>query len=289
MQEEEGLPLPDAVLESARSVVGEIGSVRELHGLSGRTVAAVDGARGTVVAKGPASAMEVVLARQLGETLRDQGVRLVRAHEVVQIAGSGPWLVLEHLGRPLPRPLWGGLAVMTALRRLHRSPVQLVAGHTDRYRPRWDADLTTRARSMLDDDDAVGRALGSLQELARPLWRESHVLHGDPNPHNWRLDDEGGLVLVDAERLTVGSPAIDVAIAIPGLPDVVAVRRALADYGASAPSVQDVLIAKVWTVVELAATAAPGSPAAELVLGLVPDLARWLEGVVIPATGPSER
>jgi thiamine kinase-like enzyme len=89
----------------------------------------------------------------------------------------------------------------------------------DPFRPGWTEDMTNTvlgcfARSM--------KAQVLLERLrkAQTLWQHMNFLcciTGDPNPTNWCVRDDGKLVLVDWERFGYGTPAVDLAILMPGL------------------------------------------------------------------------
>lgn len=268
--------LPPAVLAAVTPHTGTVRAVEPLGGLSGRTVAAVHGSLGSVVVKGPVSPVEVAAATDLAGPLARSGVRVPRTLASPDASGA-TWLVTEHLPRALPRHRWGGDPhVLDALRGLHSLAPELVENLPDRYRPRWDAPLTAAACESLAADDATAGRLADLAGRAGGLFAAGRVICADANPLNWRLDTDGRPVLVDWERLTVASPAIDVATVIPGLPDRRTAGVVASAYGADAVTADEVMLAKAWTVVELAATAAPGSAAREVVEQIRAPFLEWL-------------
>jgi len=270
--------VPEAVLAAARAVVGEPRRGENLGGLSGRRVVALHGDGATVVVKGPAPAAEVAVMRDLAPGLARLGVRTPRLHAVVE--AEGPWLLMEHLPDPLPQERWGAdPEVLAVLRRLHAAPVEPVLALPGRYRPRWDRDLTDAATRALALDGATSDRLDRLASRSAALFEPRGVVSGDPNPRNWRLAPDGAPVLLDLERVTVASPAVDLAILLPGLPDRRAAEAVVAGYGAAAPRVEDVLLAKAWTVVELAAAAETGSDAHEVVTTFREPFLTWLAAV----------
>lgn len=283
--------LPAAVATAAARHTGGIRSIEPLGGLSGRMVVAVHGQRGSVVAKGPVTRVEVAVATDLVAPLARCGVRAPRTLAVVDSAGDD-WLLMEHLPRALPRERWGADAqVLDVLWGLHSMPPALVEHLADRYRPRWDSSLTAAAGAALDADRATAGRLADLAERAGNLFAADRVISGDPNPLNWRLDDHDRPVLVDWERITVASPAIDLAIVMPGLPDRHAADAAVVAYGDGALTADDILLAKAWSVVELAATAAPVSAAGTVIDQIRTPFLTWLETVVCaswPASRPLE-
>ncbi len=269
--------LPEEVLAALRAEVGAIASVDALGGLSGRTVAAVHGARGSLVVKGPAAAPEVAVATDLAAVLTDRGVRTPRTL-VIETAASAAWLLMEYLPEPLPRERWGAdERVVGVLRALHSVPVDLVAGVGGRYRPGWDAALTSAAVTALDGDAALTDRLSRLAARSAHLFEPVAVVSGDPNPLNWRVDSSGAPVLLDWERLTLAHPAVDLGILLPGLADGEGAAAVAAVYGDPDLSAEDLLLAKAWSVVELAATAEPGTDARELIESIRDAVLSWFE------------
>lgn len=99
--------------------------------------------------------------------------------------------------------------------------------------------------------------LAVLQREAAPLFTARSVISGDPNPLNWGLSGDGELVLMDWERIGLGHPALDVAITMPGLPGLAEFERPALAYRSndgSEVSARRLMLAKLWTVVELLAS-----------------------------------
>ncbi len=268
--------LPPAVVAAAAPHTGTVRATEPLGGLSGRTVAAVHGTLASVVVKGPVSSVELAAATDLARPLARSGVRTPRTLAVSEASGEA-WLVMEHLPRALPRHRWGADPhVLRALRGLHSLPREPVERLHGRYRPRWDAPLTAAACETLAVDDATGARLADLAQRAGSLFVASRVISGDANPLNWRLDAEDRPVLVDWERITVASPAIDLATVVPGLPDRRTAGAVVSAYGDDTITVDELLLAKVWTVVELAATAPSESAARGVVEQVRTPFLEWL-------------
>lgn len=271
------LSLPEEVLEAAVARTGWPVRVARLGGMSGRTVARVHGDAGSVVAKGPVLEREAGAARWLAEPLARYGVRTVRVFSVLDTGRTGTWIVMEYLAAALPRERWGSdIEVIATLRAMHQVPRGTVANLAHRYRPKWDDATTVDAGRALGTDRVLIHRLTELAERAQPLFEEQNAIVGDPNPLNWRLDEDGHPVLVDLERLTVATPAIDLAIVMPGLPDRESAAEMIRRYGAGVVKVDDVLLAKAWSVVELAATAPHGSPASHVVTQIRASFLSWL-------------
>lgn len=270
--------LPSEVLSAAGVRTGRVARVERFGGLSGRVVAGVHGTNGSVVVKGPSPAAEVEVARRLPELLARHGVRIPKVFCVLDTADAGTWIVMQYLPRPLPRDRWGAdEQVIATLRSLHTIPPDTVDNLPERYRPKWDDSMTAGAAATLGTDDAVISRLTVLAERAQPLFDEQCVVSGDPNPLNWRVNDESDPILLDLERISLATPALDLAIALAGLPDRASAAAVISAYGAGAPTVDEVLLAKAWSVAELAAKAVHDSLAHDAIMQLRPALLPWLE------------
>lgn len=274
--------LPDDVVTAVVDLVGAPQAVEELGGLSARRVVAVQGTRERVAVKGPVDPPELAVAGQLGQVLRRQGVPLPETLSTIAASDGGVWLVLESLPDPLPRDRWGAdPETLTALSRLHSVDPSVLDGLPGRYQPRWD-DRLDRAGAILGLGPAEREVVDGLGTNAHRLTEPSRVVSGDPNPLNWRLDASGGVVLVDWERITVASPALDLAIMLPGFPDLATARDAVVRYRSfgGAPVVpDDLLVAKAFTVLELAAESGEGSAAGGVVEQVAPSFRAWLRAL----------
>ncbi|WP_420111192.1 phosphotransferase family protein [Pseudactinotalea sp.] len=270
--------VPTEVEHAVADLVGDAEARTPLGGMSGRVVLAVRGRRDVVV-KGPVQASEAAVAGALGARLRRHGVPVPVPLDVVSTATQGTWLVLEYLPDPLPRHRWGAdPAALALLSRLHHVPARVLDTLTGRYLPRWDDEMTVAASAVVELGAHEG-LLRRLQERWRAATAAGRVVSGDPNPLNWRLSGDGEPILLDWERLTLASPALDLAIMLPGLPtpsQATAIARAYERAGGDVVDGTEVLVAKVFTVLELAAAATPGSAAFDAVRGVAPDLSRWM-------------
>ena len=251
-----------------------------LSGMGGRSVHRVEGGRGAVVVKAGAAAREAFFYRHLAPRLPDT-VR-VPACEVYDGAG-GPYLLLEELAA-LPPDRWAGPEVYDVLVALHGvpGPVEL----PDPFVPRWSADLAAGVVT----DPAVARVLELVRTETQPWLAGDTLVSGDPNPRNWTVRPDGGPVLLDWERVGLATGAVDLAIAVPGLPGPEEAARAATGYREAAsragqePGIpvdemgRAVLLVKTWTAVELLAQE---SPHADDVLSrtqrwLAAELPAWL-------------
>ena len=62
------------------------------------------------------------------------------------------------------------------------------------------------------------------------------MISGDPNPTNWSVREDGTVVLFDWERVGYGTPALDLAITVPGLGTPDDYRRVVEGYLRAGPS-----------------------------------------------------
>jgi aminoglycoside phosphotransferase (APT) family kinase protein len=129
-----------------------------------------------------------------------------------------------------------------------------------------------------------------LRQASQPIFAPWCWISGDPNPLNWGLRADGSLVLFDWELFGPGTPAIDLAIIIPGLGNAVQ-YAAVADYyvdlwacqpdplpWTNAQLARNVALAKIASVVRLLAAHADGSARVgdELVSWLVNKTPAWI-------------
>jgi thiamine kinase-like enzyme len=204
---------------------------------------------------------------------------------------NGCWLLLEDIPHRLPRERWGAdLEVLSLLWQLHTLPLDASALPPGHYRPGWPEEMTRAALSLFAA--ATARELRPLlitaRQAAEPLFRPLCPLSGDPNPRNWGLREDGQLVLYDWERFCFGSPAIDLAISVPGLGSSDAYRRTaerylsashhLVDAAAVAQLTREICIAKVWSVVEFLAHVATGAAQPNFPIdALLDQVPAWLK------------
>lgn len=202
------------------------------------------------------------------------------------------WLVLEYIPEPLPRSRWlADPEALAVLYELHQCTIQPVPFSL--FRPSWTDAMTDQALTHYAATERAHlyRRLARLQRQSQPLFQPSCWISGDPNPLNWGLRADGGVVLYDWERLGRGTPAIDLAITIPGFGDWPAFEQ-VAEIYLAAPGVQsvdihktqrltrEIALAKVWNVIEFLSMAATGQVGrASGVPAVVQHVPDWLETV----------
>lgn len=251
-----GTAVPEPVATAARPLLGAIDRITVLGGMGGARVVQLAGPGGTLVAKGGVSGRERAVYERLVASLAERGVRIPRWHATV-LDGDDVWLLIEDIPVPLPPDRWlADASVMATLRRLHALPTAALDVLPSRFRPAWTASMEAAALAWLGDGTLGHGRLAALREEAAPLFEPTTVISGDPNPLNWGLSATGELVLLDWERIGLGHPALDVAITVPGLGTLPAFQRAVASYrsdGGPEVSARQLVLAKLWSVVELLA------------------------------------
>lgn len=269
--------LPAPVLAACVAHVGEVTDVRDLGGLGSGRVARVTGPVGRVVAKGGGHPREAAVYSLLAATLAGAGVRLPACRQVVEVDGR-PWLLLEHLPAPLPRSRCGAdPEVVAVLRSLHcLDPDALTV--LDPFRPRWDDGLHEAGLAALGLGGPSREVVERARERAPRFLDPVTVVSADPNPLNWRLDDRGGVVLLDWERIGLAGPALDLAILLPGLPTAEEARRAVTAYAADVRP-GDVLAAKVWTLLEFATDRGEDPDRVAVLTRVAADVDQWLRSI----------
>jgi aminoglycoside phosphotransferase (APT) family kinase protein len=250
---------PEPVRRAVEAEVGADPVVEPLPGLGGRPVARASGPNGAVVVKQDPHPREVAFYRDVAPLL-EPGISVPRAVVVDERS-----LVLEHVAEPLPRDRWlADTSMMRSLAAVHRSSAARDR-LADPFRPSWTPDLTAAAVDRLDPDDrgATARAVDRLSHEAERWLSGEALVSGDPNPLNWGQRLDGTLVLFDWERAGVATPAVDVAITVPGLPTrdqleiaataYLAVQHRDHVHWSHDDFTRGLAVAKTWTFVELLA------------------------------------
>ena len=131
------------------------------------------------------------------------------------------WIVIEDILYTLPRERWqrANEQVLRALFLFHTEgwgknlPIENV------YIPKWDHPLTEGVLALYSDK--TGNQLKALlikaQEDSQQLFKPYCWINADTNPTNWGVRKDASVVLFDWERISCGSPAIDLSIVMPGL------------------------------------------------------------------------
>jgi hypothetical protein len=266
---------------------GEPADVEPLAGLSRSIVSRVRLRDRSLIVKLDAHPNEVRFYQQVAPTLPALESHVPKL-EAAGCSAERRWLILENIPHPLPQERWlADPELLAVVRSLHRTTLGTPYMLPGAFRPGWSAEMTDGALSLFPEQAAaeLRPLLTSLQEDASHLFAPLCSISGDPNPSNWGLREDGSLVLFDWERFGSGTPALDLAITVPGLGeqrDHRAVASAYLDGWPGTPLSPDRLAhdmarAKAWTVVELLSSyVAGGVRAAQVIDRLLDVFPPWL-------------
>lgn len=299
----DGTAWPTGVADCVRLNCGEPLACERLGGLSAARVYRVRGPRGSAIVKAHADPREVHVYARVAPALRQAAIAVPRS-ACSALEGGVRWLVLEDIPRPLPRSRWGAdPEVVAVLARLHELPLVALPNLPDPFRPAWADDLTAAALRGLPATVAAALAprLCALQHASQPLFAPRCFITGDPNPTNWGVRDDGTVVLFDWERFGRGTPALDLALALPGLGNGAAFEQMAARYLAKrrrltsswppavASLTREIALAKAWSVVEfLGGPAASTGQRGEAIAGsLMAKIPAWIEQIVSVVERPA--
>lgn len=130
------------------------------------------------------------------------------------------WIIIEDVPGVFPKSRWNADSQQVdAMFRLHSESwgrsLPIIGGYT----PKWDDLLTEKVLGLLSDriSNQIWSLLSELQGSSQQLFKPYCWINADTNPTNWGVRKDGSIVLFDWERISCGSPAIDLAITIPGL------------------------------------------------------------------------
>ncbi len=280
--------LPATILRHLQASYGDPAGVELLGGMSRGRVYRVRWARRSLILKRTPHATEAYFYQVIVPAWLELQQFTPILVEAVEENGQW-WLMLEDIPQRLPQERrQADPDLLATLGRLHHSALPVLPEALAPYRPAWTMAMTEHALAALPAADAALLApiLAALCQAAQPLFASRCPLSGDPNPANWGLREDGRLVLYDWERYCRGTPALDLAISIPGLGDMDAFRQVAARYVAvmsgSALVEQGALArqiahAKVWSVIEfLGNNAARGQRTVGTVNWVAQQLARWV-------------
>ncbi len=265
----------------------------------------VRGPRGSAVVKGGARPAEARFYQTVMPVLLEYGVAVPEPKWIARDREGVWWLILEDVPQPLPRERWvANREVLAMLKRLHAAPAcRIPVSSEGFFCPRWtramdEAVLSHFGAELTADLTAL---LGEMRDAYQHMFLPQCPISGDPNPTNWGLRADGSVVLYDWERFGMGTPALDLAITIPGLGDEDTFARvasaylhagdendgeAVAERVESSPSTvealaNEVAAAKVWSVVEFLGMGAgddiSAPPATYGLVGVFPD---WVRGLL---------
>jgi hypothetical protein len=218
--------------------------------------------RRTAILKVSDRAAESYFYRRVAPQLQQQRVAIPRLEYAVNVAGRS-WLVLEDIAELYQCGLhFADPALVEMLYRLHTAKLDLPP-RPDFYRPVWTPELNRLATALLPDGENLLPALDDLAARSGYLFAPVCPVSGDPNLTNWGVRPDGTLVLYDWERFTYATPALDLGIVMPGLSHFKVIEPVARLYAAHsgdnvADLSRDMLIVKIWSVVEYLAGYATG-------------------------------
>ncbi len=131
------------------------------------------------------------------------------------------WIVIEDIPYALPKERWrqADEQVLKALFLFHTESWGKSLPVGNFYIPKWDHRRTESVLALYSDK--TGNQLQALlikaQEDSQQLFKPCCWINADTNPTNWGVRKDGSVVLFDWERISCGSPAIDLSIIMPGL------------------------------------------------------------------------
>lgn len=177
------------------------------------------------------------------------------------------WIVIEDIPNALPKERWqADEQVLEALFYLHAETWDKGLPVESLYIPKWDNRLTEAVLELFSQKtvNQVRPLLFEVQEEAKQLFKPCCWINSDTNPTNWGIRKDGTIVLFDWERISCGSPAIDLAITMPWLGSLdnslellIGKKysnmwsKALLNFPLSLQELnRQIRLAKVWSVVE---------------------------------------
>ncbi len=177
------------------------------------------------------------------------------------------YVVIEDIPVPLPvERRQADSAVLEVLHKFHLEMWNMEPVIEGGYQPKWERPHNEELLKLYSDKNALQLEpiLIEAQKQAQQLFLPHCWINADTNPTNWGLRKDGTVVLFDWERISSGSPAIDIAITMPGLgtPDnsleALIAKRYLEKWTAApiefpfneAELLQQVKLAKIWSAVE---------------------------------------
>ncbi len=267
----------------------QFGRVLDVHQLQGVVLARVWRAqleKRTVVVK-KTGWEEAAFFRMAARSLREAGVG-IPSLEWVYEGEEDFWLVLEYVPIPLTKDRWiADPEVLRVLGRLHRHVTELRGEWISK--PTWP-DNIGGALSMLPASERanVHSIASRLQERATSLFNPECWISGDPNPTNWQLRANGEPVLVDWEYFGRGTPALDLAITVPGLGNEKDYRQVAGEYlrviqadaGKTDELTQRIALAKASSVLQFLGHYEANNYPVEKVSWILAALPTWLEHIV---------
>lgn len=229
-----------------------------MAGVGGPGILRLTGPRGQVALKTDVARRELLVYRDAGLDLESHGLRVPR----LLAFGTDPdWMLMEWVAYPLPQERWGKTdGIFRYLAQLHRVGSLIFPGMIEpfpylTFETVWVSVKPVLSHALVHD---IQKLLYRSAAAITALETAQTWVHGDPNPTNWLLNHDGDLVLADWSRCGLAHPAVDVAIALPGMPSRDICRTAVERYlGPGAGGEEDldqwaewVALAKLWSFLD---------------------------------------
>lgn len=286
------MKIPRCVRQELEHVYGAFHAKTPLHGLSHNQIWRMRFDTRTVILKGSESPREFRFYREIAPQLHTGGVCTPQLMGTWHTAEQY-WIAIEEIPIALHRDRWlGDPAVLQLLWHLHHSKIEPQSPRHNLFQPQWTKAMTTEALTYFsyDERDELDHLLVNYQQMSQTLFTATHWISGDPNPRNWGVRTDGTVVLFDWERFGRGAPAIDLAITVPGLGTRADYEQVAAGYlqlgsvcdqSAIAQSVEEMISAKIWSVVEFLSNAHRGEVAdMTMIPHIVAGVPRWIRSFV---------
>jgi thiamine kinase-like enzyme len=239
-------------------------------GLSGCAVYRVQLKDCNVVVKANVAPREAAFYRDFAPILKAH----IRTPKLEMIAESNgeTWLVIEHIPALLPKDRWlADPQMLDTLRKLH----DFKFDHAPKFvfQPTWTQAMNTHVLQFLPKH--LEAKLEEFRTLAQPLLEPRNLISGDPNPKNWGILENGKPVLFDWDRFGLGTPALDLAITVPGLGSRSDYTKVAATYRGKPDDklAREIALAKVWAIIDILGYV----QVLELMQPFLSEIATWLE------------
>jgi thiamine kinase-like enzyme len=240
-------------------------------GLSGCAVYRVQLEDRNVVVKANVAPREAEFYRDFAPVLKAHEIRTPKL-EMIAALGDQTWLVIEHIATLLPKERWlADPQVLETLRKLHEFKLDHAPEFA--FQPTWTQAMNAHALQFLPKH--LEEKLEDFRTLAQPLLKPHNLISGDPNPMNWGVLENGKPVLFDWDRFGLGTPALDLAITIPGLGSREDYAKVAATYRGrpDAQLTREITLAKVWAIIDILGYV----QVLELMQPFLGEIATWLE------------
>jgi aminoglycoside phosphotransferase (APT) family kinase protein len=218
-------------------------------GLTGRAVHHVQLEDHSVVVKANVALREAEFYRDFAAVLNAHGIRTPKLEMIAEL-NDQTWLVIEHVPAPLPKERWlADPQLLETLRKLHEFKFDHAPEFA--FQPAWTQAMNAHALQFLPKH--LEEKLEDFRALAQPLLEPRNLISGDPNPMNWGVLENGKPVLFDWDRFGLGTPALDLAITVPGLGSRNDYAKVAAAYRGEpdAQLAREIALAKVWVIVDI--------------------------------------